>query len=389
MILLKKLSLSLTTFTNRPAFELGLDHVLANPLGHRNLSDSSISRFTEIFANEETYNSLDLTSLHRIILGITSVDLAQQLELSVSEINTPDAGGRTPLMWAVRRGDIKSIQILLEWGADVEKADRMMIRPIHKAVADADDECVRILLEAGAVATVADVDGAQPIHNIVFSPYNRVKSIEALLAHGADLNARCNRQCTPLHWAVDMHQTEGAMDNIQYLVDHGADIEALDSFGDSAVIDAICTMDLRMLRFLIKRGAILDRKRKNGTTALHVAVWNGTLECWDILTNAARIGRFQNLDLEALHEKHDIWHCFDKCRDKWFVGERQSLEVEKPAFQRLIEAIEGIVFEVEAEASSEDFLVEGVKKDSTVSVEHVELVMTDDESIYADAKEVL
>jgi ankyrin repeat protein len=140
MILLKKLSLSLTTFTNRPAFELGLDHVLANPLGHRNLSDSSISRFTEIFANEETYNSLDLTSLHRIILGITSVDLAQQLELSVSEINTPDAGGRTPLMWAVRRGDIKSIQILLEWGADVEKADRMMIRPIHKAVADADDE---------------------------------------------------------------------------------------------------------------------------------------------------------------------------------------------------------------------------------------------------------
>ena len=69
------------------------------------------------------------------------------------------------------------------------------------------------------------------------------------------------------------------MDNVRYLVDHGADIEALDSYGDSAVVDAICTTDLRMLRFLIERGAILDRKRKFGTTTLHVAAWNGTLEC--------------------------------------------------------------------------------------------------------------
>ena len=318
------------------------------------------------------------------------MDLATQLELSASEINRPDAGGRTPLMWAARRGDINSIRILLEWGADVEKADRSMCRPIHKAVADADDECVRILLEAGARPTVADDVGGQPIHNIFFSPYNRVKSIEALLAHGADINAHCNRQSTALHWAVNSRQTEGVMDNIRYLVDHGADIEALDSFGDSAAIYAIRTTDLRMLRFLIERGAILGRKRKYGTTALHVAAWNGTLECWEILADAARIGRFENLDLEALHEKHDIWHCLDKCRDKWFVGERQSLEVEKKAFQTLIQAIEGIVFEEDAAASADDcFIEEDAKNNSPVVVEHVELVMTDDESIYTDAQEVL
>jgi hypothetical protein len=74
-------------FKNSPVFELGLHHVLANPPGHWNLPDSSISRFTEIFANEETYDKLDLTSLHHIILGMTSVGLATQLELSAAEIN--------------------------------------------------------------------------------------------------------------------------------------------------------------------------------------------------------------------------------------------------------------------------------------------------------------
>jgi ankyrin repeat protein len=132
-----------------------------------------------------------------------------------------------------------------------------------------------------------------------------------------------------LHWAVDSRKTGGIMDNIQYLVDHGAAIEALDGFGDSAVIDAICTTDLRMLRFLIELGAVLDRKRKYGTTPLHVPAWNATLECWEILADAARIGKFENLDLDALHEKDDILHCLDRCRDKWFVGEMQNPEVEK------------------------------------------------------------
>ena len=71
------------------------------------------------------------------------------------------------------------------------------------------------------------------------------------------------------------------------------------------------------------------------------------------------------------------------------MGERQSLEVEKKSFQRLIRAIEGIGFEEDAEASAADSLVEeGAEKDSTVLVEHVEVVTTDDESIYADAEEV-
>jgi hypothetical protein len=48
-----------------------------------------------------------------------------------------------------------------------------------------------------------------------------------------------------------------------------------------------------------------------------------------------------------------------------------------------------LLFEDEAAAGADDSSIEGGEKSSPVVVEHVELVMTDDESIYADAEEIL
>jgi hypothetical protein len=45
-----------------------------------------------------------------------------------------------------------------------------------------------------------------------------------------------------------------------------------------------------------------------------------------------------------------------------------------------------LLFEDEAAAGADDSSIEGREKSSPVVVEHVELVMTDDESIYADAE---
>jgi hypothetical protein len=75
------------------------------------------------------------------------------------------------------------------------------------------------------------------------------------------------------------------------------------------------------------------------------------------------------------------------CRDKWFAGERQSKQVEKDIFQRLLEAIYGLVIREATATSAADSTTEKIEsKDATVEVERV---MTDDESIYADAEEIL
>jgi hypothetical protein len=91
-----------------------------------------ISRFTEIFANEETCDNLDLTSLHRIILGMISVDLATQLELSAAKISTPDAEGKPPLMWAARREILKAYEYFsngeLTWKTLIDRCADLSIR---------------------------------------------------------------------------------------------------------------------------------------------------------------------------------------------------------------------------------------------------------------------
>ncbi|KAK5139584.1 hypothetical protein LTR04_003468, partial [Oleoguttula sp. CCFEE 6159] len=60
----------------------------------------------------------ELTILRKIVLGLTSIPLAEHLVLSTANINAKDVSGRSALHWASVRGDVDSIQSLLASGAD-------------------------------------------------------------------------------------------------------------------------------------------------------------------------------------------------------------------------------------------------------------------------------
>lgn len=298
-----------------------------------------VTHFHTLFANEDTYDALEFTPLHRIVLGLSTANLKTQLELSISDINTGDSGGRTPLMWAARRGDIQAIRTLIEYGADVNKRDKSLLTPLHKAVADADDTTVELLLEAGADPHVTDDGEAQPIHNIFFSPQVRIRTINALVARGADPNARTGINSTPLHWAAAA-AGDGVLENVRHLVRCGADIDAVDDWGDSAVMNALLLVDTRVMSCLIELGARLDLKRKGGDiNILHLAAWTGTIECWKILEEAAQTGKMRDVDTDATHEGHHLLGCLKECRSQKFARDREDESVEKNSFKRLLEAV--------------------------------------------------
>jgi hypothetical protein len=109
----------------------------------------------------------------------------------------------------------------------------------------------------------------------------RVAISRLLLAAGADPNANENhRGSTPLHYAADgcliapAWNPEDQVKTIALLLDAGANIDAQDKNGASALHRAVRTRSAAAVGYLLKRGSDALLKNKPGSTPFHLAVQN-------------------------------------------------------------------------------------------------------------------
>ena len=92
----------------------------------------------------------NFTKLHKIVLGLSLLDLENEVQLCADEVDTTDALGRSLLIWASARGDERSVAILLSYNADPNLVDLQNSGPLMYAAAQNHAVCVRLLLEADA-----------------------------------------------------------------------------------------------------------------------------------------------------------------------------------------------------------------------------------------------
>ena len=92
----------------------------------------------------------NFTQLHRIVLGLSLLDLEKEVQLNPDEIDATDASGRTALMWVSARGDQQAVTTVLSYRADPNLMDLQNSGPVMYAAAQNHAVCVRLLLEAGA-----------------------------------------------------------------------------------------------------------------------------------------------------------------------------------------------------------------------------------------------
>lgn len=123
--------------------------------------------------------------------------------------------GATPLLRAAKGHDIAAIELLLQFGAHPNLPNRDGTTPLMAAAG----------LGASAIDTRGDY--ATPLASA-----NAKRTIEVLLAGGADLNLRDNSGRTALHGAASW----GWNDAVEFLVSQGADPMARDS-GDLTPLD--------------------------------------------------------------------------------------------------------------------------------------------------------
>ena len=90
----------------------------------------------------------------------------------------------TPLHRASMNGDKDVVQLLLDQGADPNKADEEGETPLHWATKKGHKDVVQLLLDQGAVHNIASHYGRTPLHQAVSAGYQEV--VQLLLDVGAD-----------------------------------------------------------------------------------------------------------------------------------------------------------------------------------------------------------
>lgn len=114
----------------------------------------------------------------------------------------------------------------------------------------------------------------------------------------------------------------GDCEKVSLLLEEGEDINSLDRYGQTALINAAYRGDINLVKFLVERGAELDITAKLNLTALMLAVINERNEIVRILVQAGANtdlkgseGSFERTPIEYARERgnNEIVNILSNC----------------------------------------------------------------------------
>jgi len=194
----------------------------------------------------------------------------------VADVVNKNAGLMTPLhLWALKYNDQRSLDLLIEAGADKNRQDVNGDTPLHIAAARGNAPAVKMLIDKGADVDIVDENGKTALHeNLIGNPDDEIISL--LLENGADVNARTPDNTTALHFAPKYSRPE----TISLLIAKGAKVNTSDNDGNTP-LHVICGLshtkfDEEIVLCLIKHGADVNATKKDGKTPLHSAIFSGS-----------------------------------------------------------------------------------------------------------------
>lgn len=122
-----------------------------------------------------------------------------------------------------------------------------------------------VLAMLAAAAMAQNRDNGDPEQFYTAIRDNNLTQLKALLDHSGGANLADNRQVTPLMYAAEV----GSLDAMRLLIDRGADVNAQNGFGSTALMWSVD--DPAKVRLLLDHGADVNLAAKSGRTALIIA----------------------------------------------------------------------------------------------------------------------
>jgi ankyrin repeat protein len=208
--------------------------------------------------------------------------------------NVKDPRGQTPLMFAAAFGSLEAMKLLISSGADAKAESEAGVTALHWCAGDVAK--VRLLLDQGAQVNKASRLGRTPLL-VAAETSGALETVRLLLQKGADVNVADSLGFTPLIAAA-------YVDNIavaKLLIEKTASLNAKTSAGQTgtALMGVASNGNLELTRLLLAHHADLNAvsaddsgKVKNGPvafgrlTALHFAAASASPEVVRLLLDA-------------------------------------------------------------------------------------------------------
>lgn len=284
-----------------------------------------LAGLNELLDSSDTLDTLEFSYLHRIITGLLKSDLELHINLFPKLINATDCYGMTPLSWAVRRRDIHSTSLLIEYGANVHTRDNDGLAALHNSK---DVACAKALIEAGADVNSLSTTRGDRATALSYAVHNAdLELTQFLLTCGANPNLS---DYPVLYSAV----FSGQLDLIELLVDSGANIDSRIG-GYSSIMYAAYLNKPECVRFFLERGARLEFVADDGESLMDLVALGGGIAVMNNLAEARpQVFGTQPKDMNR------YWEKFNARRDMEYIGERGDIEEEREAFARFLRSLQ-------------------------------------------------
>ncbi len=189
-------------------------------------------------------------------------DMSKTLIEKGADINKTSTDGKTILHLASAADDWQYVTFLLGYNPDINARDGGGLTPLLAAIDKSAIRSAGMLIDKGADVNVKDGTGKNAIHYLA-AANNATGLLSKLEGKGININAKDASGRTPLAIAVENDRT----DNVEYLLNIGADVNGRDHAGTELVLAAY-TKSRPMLNLFINRGANLNVKGPGGKTLL-------------------------------------------------------------------------------------------------------------------------
>jgi len=186
-------------------------------------------------------------------------EMMEMLEGTTSHTPAPER----LLSVVAQEASIKKLELLVQSGAEVDFQSSEGYTALIKAACSGREDAMKLFLENGSPTDVVSSYGESALSRV--AGMSRFDLVKLLLDHGANPE--------PLEWTPLMMATVfGSQSELEHLLDEGADLEATDRAGRTALWLAISKPDLPRAEWLLERGAVMNKKTDKGTPSLHLVI---------------------------------------------------------------------------------------------------------------------